>query len=205
MSPAVYHCLSLADSVAGGHLQDADLLLFRGRGTVSSSIQIKGRSPYSHAAMAAMLRDVPMCAESREWHGGRLVTLASQVKKYQGQIDVYTANAGERWCEFNREGASSYMMKLAGRDYAYGSVLAAALERLFVYRLFVRNSEAAANWRAEAKVSQGFDGPVYCSMACDLAYRYGGGVDPVQNLESRLTEPGDLARSPFFAYSCTLV
>jgi hypothetical protein len=36
-------------------------------------------------------------------------------------------------------------------------------------------------------------------MACRA-----GGVDPVPNLADRLTEPADLARSPFFEYRFTL-
>ena len=32
-----------------------------------------------------------------------------------------------------------------------------------------------------------------------------GGVDPVPHLADRLTEPADLARSPFYKYRCTLL
>jgi len=35
--------------------------------------------------------------------------------------------------------------------------------------------------------------------------RIGGGVDPVKHLADRLTEPADLARSPFYKYRFTLV
>jgi hypothetical protein len=37
-----------------------------------------------------------------------------------------------------------------------------------------------------------------------MADRIGGGVDPVPHLADRLTEPADLARSPFFRYRFTL-
>lgn len=47
--------------------------------------------------------------------------------------------------------------------------------------------------------------PPSCSQACARAYRLGGKVDPVPNLADRITEPGDLARSPFFKYQGTLV
>jgi hypothetical protein len=46
--------------------------------------------------------------------------------------------------------------------------------------------------------------PPFCSQAVAIACR-AGGVDPVPNLADRLTEPGDLARSPFFRYRFTLV
>jgi len=61
-------------------------------------------------------------------------------------------------------------------------------------RLFVRpETDDAANGTH----------PPFCSQAVALACR-AGGVDPVPQLADRLTEPGDLARSPFFAYLFTL-
>jgi hypothetical protein len=47
--------------------------------------------------------------------------------------------------------------------------------------------------------------PPFCSQACAYADRVGGAVDPVRNLADRLTEPSDLARSPFYAYLFTLL
>lgn len=38
-----------------------------------------------------------------------------------------------------------------------------------------------------------------------MADRVGGRVDPVPHLADRLTEPADLARSPFYQYLFTLV
>jgi hypothetical protein len=47
--------------------------------------------------------------------------------------------------------------------------------------------------------------PPFCSQACAMVDRIGGGVDPVPHLADRLTEPADLARSPFYRYELTLV
>jgi hypothetical protein len=47
--------------------------------------------------------------------------------------------------------------------------------------------------------------PPFCSQACAMADRQGGGVDPVKDLADRLTEPADLARSPFYQYRFTLL
>src|ERR1043165_2196205 len=92
---------------------DGDLLLVRRRGLIS----IAGRGAHSHAAkaawwrssapavgrsrqpdalefaMAAGNRDILFCLEVRELHGGRAVTLSSQVKRFPGRIDVFQANA----------------------------------------------------------------------------------------------------------------
>jgi hypothetical protein len=46
--------------------------------------------------------------------------------------------------------------------------------------------------------------PPFCSEACVMADRLGGRVDPVPQLADRLTEPADLARSPFYRYRFTL-
>jgi len=46
--------------------------------------------------------------------------------------------------------------------------------------------------------------PPFCSQAVAMAERIGGRVDPVPQLADRLTEPADLARSPFYRYRFTL-
>ena len=76
-------------------IRDADLLLFRRRGLIS----IAGRGKHSHAAKAAWWGNELMCLEVREWYGGRAVTVASQVKRCPGAIDVYRANPEQRWTE----------------------------------------------------------------------------------------------------------
>jgi hypothetical protein len=182
--------VSLAD--AANSIADGDLLLFRRCGLIS----IAGRGEHSHAGKAAWWDDDLFCLEVREWHGGRAVTLASQAKKFPGQIDVYRANANERWPEYDRTRATHFMRRLAGCDYGYGAVLAAAMLHLPVVRLAVR---------AEVEDDAIDHRPPFCSHACAMADRIGGGVDPVPHLADRLTEPADLARSPFYEYRFTLI
>jgi len=88
-----------------------------------------------------------------------------------------------------------YMRRLAGCDYGYVGVMKAALRHLPLWRFLVRPD---LNDRRQS--SQ----PPYCSQACAMADRLGGQVDPVPHLADRLTEPGDLARSPFYRYRFTL-
>ena len=71
------------------------MLLFRRRGLIA----IAGRGEHSHAAKAAWWGDDLFCLEVREWHGGRAVTLESQVAKFPGRIDVYHTNPANRWPE----------------------------------------------------------------------------------------------------------
>ncbi len=72
-------------------IRDSDLLLFRRRGLIS----IAGRGDHSHAAKAAWWDEELFCLEVREWHGGRAVTLESQVRRFPARIDVYQANPEE--------------------------------------------------------------------------------------------------------------
>jgi len=175
-----------------GLIDDGDLLLFRRRGLIS----IGGRGEHSHAAKVAWWEDEPFCLEVREWYGGRAVTLASQVQRFPGCIDVYEANADDRWPEYDRAGAVRFMRRLCGCRYGLLGLVRVALLHLAVARLFVRAN--VNDWSEESPTP-------FCSQACAMADRLGGGVDPVPHMADRLTEPADLARSPFYRYRFTLV
>jgi hypothetical protein len=135
------------------------------------------------------------CLEVRQWYGGRAVTLSSQVRHYPGRIDVFEVNPEDRWPRFDRHGAVRFMRRLAGCDYGYRGVALAALLHLPVVRMLVRPNvdDDSTNRR-----------PPFCSHACAMADRLGGGVDPVPRLADALTEPSDLARSPLYRYRFTL-
>lgn len=172
-------------------IADGDLLLFRRRGLIS----IAGRGRHSHAAKAAWWRGTLFCLEVREWYGGRAVTLSSQVARYPGRIDVFSANAENRWPEYDRRTAVGTMRRLAGCDYGYRHVLSASLLHLPFVRLLAR-----ANLDDLAESSR----PPFCSEAVSRAER-SGGVDVVPHLADHFTEPADLARSPFYQYRFTLI
>ena len=162
-------------------ISDGDLLLFRRR----SLISIAGRGTHSHAAKAAWWEGDLFCVEVREWHGGRAITLESQVKKFTNRIDVYHANPANRWPEYDRTRSTTLIRRLAGCDYGYAAVLAAAMLHLPFVRMAIRAAveDEAIDHR-----------PPFCSQACVMADRIGGGVDPVPHLADRLTEPADLAQ-----------
>ncbi|TWT91012.1 hypothetical protein Mal64_14110 [Pseudobythopirellula maris] len=189
MPPHLRTLITLDD--ARRRLYDGDLLLFRRRGLIA----VAGRGEHSHAAKVAWWGDTPFCLEVREWHGGRAVTLASQVRCCPGRIDVFRTNPSGRWSEYDRMQSTRYMRRLAGCDYGYRAVAAAALLHLPFVRLLVRPEveDDAVDRR-----------PPFCSQACAMADRIAGGVDPAPYLADRLTEPADLARSPFYEYQFTL-
>lgn len=185
--------LSLAEAKAS--IQDADLLLFRGKGIVSRFIRTFGRGKYSHAAKASWIKGELFCLEVREWRGGRAVTLSSQVQKFPGQIDVFETNA-IKLPDYNRVKADDLMLRFAGIEYGYWDIIGTAFLHAWGIRLI-----------AQANVDDEFVSkrPPYCSAACAIADRVGGGVDPVPNLADKITEPSDLARSQLYKYRCTLM
>jgi len=177
---------------ARAQIADGDLLLFRRRGVIS----IAGRGVHSHAAKAAWWGDDLFCMEIREWYGGRAVTLSSQVRRRPGRIDVFEVNPDRRWPEYDRSAAVQFMRRLAGSEYGYWGVVSAAMLHLPLVRFFRRpNLDDDLHG----------DRPAFCSQACATADRLGGGVDPVPSLADSLTEPADLARSPFYRYRFTLL
>ncbi len=180
---------------AACEILDADLLLFRSQGVISSLIRTTGRSVHSHAAKASWHRDRLMCLESREFKGARAVTLESQVEKFPGRIDVFRANAKNRWPEYDRAKADAWMWSLTGRAYGYSALMASALMHL----PFVR-------WKIKPPTNDDVkDNRLpYCSAACAMADDYGGGIDVVPHLANWATHPGDLARSLFYEYLFTL-
>jgi len=173
-------------------LRDGDLLLFRKPGIISSF----GRGIHSHAAKIAWWDDEPFCLEVLQFGGGRAVTLSSQVKQSPGRYDVYEVNPENRWKDYDRCGSTRFMRRLCGCRYGYVNLAYAALLHMPLVRCFLRaeTEDRAVDRR-----------PPFCSHACAMADRIGGKVDPVMNLSDRLTEPADLARSPFYRYRFTLL
>ena len=108
---------------------------------------------------------------------------------------MFETNADERWTHYDRHGATRHMRRLAGLAYGWVNLALVGLLHLPVVRLFVRPAtEDTASSRR----------PPFCSQAVAMSERIGGGVDPVPHLADRLTEPADLARSPFYRYRFTL-
>lgn len=70
-------------------INEADLLLYRGKGLVAHVIQVFTESYHSHVALASWNNGFIENVEFREFKGGRTVNLQTQIDLYPGQIDVY--------------------------------------------------------------------------------------------------------------------
>ncbi len=189
-------------------IRDGDLLLYRRRGLIA----VLGRGVHSHAGKACWWGDRLFNLEIREFYGGRVIPLAGEVERYPRRIDVFRANPGNRWPEYDRAGTVRVMKDLVGCRYGYAHILRVALAHLPLLRWTVRPDAAdpvcvmRGSRDSSESVREINRNPIapFCSEACSLADRYGGGVDPIPHLADRFSEPADLARSPFYKYLFTL-
>lgn len=180
---------------AEGQIRAADLLLFSGgRNLLQRGICAVGRSEFHHAGMAVpwdgewyvVEMTAPCC---------RALPLEREVAEYPGQWHLFRANADDRYPEFDRSLACRAMKSFIGERYGWMSMGMIGLTHLPVIRWLCRRHMGDSDlirW------------PV-CSATVANATRLGGGVDPVRELADQYTEPGDLARSPFYAYKLTFV
>jgi hypothetical protein len=165
-------------------IHTGDLLLYR---RPESLIARETEGEYSHAAMALWHKCVLAVAESREWVGARVVTLSSQVERYDGVIDVFRP----RMAEANAQAAAEVMFRQAGHDYGYLQILRASLMHCGLLRLL------GVGPRADQVPEPTFDEPKFCSCQVIWSYRQAG-FDPCPGLASPLVEPNHLRHSSAF-------
>lgn len=175
-------------------LRNSDLLIWHATSVWGWLIE-RLSGPGCHAAKVVICSGIPFAVETMEGVGGTLTPLYQQVKRYPGKIDLYRTNPGNRW-EYDREGATAWSLKhVPGTPYGWWPTIRAGLTRAIGIRWFLRPDRRDAVNGTK---------PPNCSAACSMADRIGGGVDPVPHLSDYSTTPGDLARSMFYEYVCTL-
>jgi hypothetical protein len=197
---------------AAPHLLDGDVVLFRGTGLVATCIAVAGLSEYAHAGMIGRVNGdyANLMLYEMLWSGGAGTTLASQVAKRPGLLDVYRVSDSHTkyawaapakmqvWmhCTLDRKKAVAIMRGFC-RPGEYGKMhlLWTALTRIPVIRFFCRpptNDELEDRTR-----------PPYCSEAVAFALRKSF-TDVVRNTPDHYTSPGALAQSPLLHYMFTL-
>jgi len=185
-------------------IRSGDLLLLRrGRSWTHRLIAAGGRSLYVHAAMAAWWNRDLMCLEMVQWRGGRAVCLSHQVALCPGRWDVYTLTPVGRE-SVDRTLAVRAMKRLTGTPYGWKALWRVICRHLPLVRWLVAPPTEDPEVVSVGGLPPMPTAPMFCSQAVAWAYR-AAGVDPAANLPDRLTEPGDLARSPLFRYRFTLM
>ena len=204
MTPPVKQHIPFSDLTK--ELSDADVALFRGSGFTSTAIQVAGRSDYSNAALVGLVgidllgcpdSRVPMCIESREFVGVRAVSLASQVARYSGRVDVY--RPGPAYGDAVRRGRIVLEgLRLTGARYGWGDIMQSSTMFLPGLRwLRLRGLPDVATPDLARH-------PAYCSAFVSILLRIYGGEDPVPNRDDRETLPGDLACTSALKYFATV-
>ena len=180
-------------------IQEADILLFRGKGIMSWLIQRYGSGVHSHVGIAHWDNKNLQCVEFREFKGGRSVSLKRQVNSNPSGIDVFRAanrvdygNDSYVLDELTKSKITTIMLKLTGLPYGWTNIY-----RLVKHYLpFCRLAEQNIKDDNATKI-------FVCSTAAAYAYRMAY-IDPVPYLADSAVTPSDLARSSLFEYQFTL-
>lgn len=165
-----------------------DLLLFRRKSAISKYSE----GPYSHAALVTWYGSTLLCVESREWHGGRAVTLSSQIQQHPACIDVYRPKITGKQCS----AAAELAIRQTGHAYNYRGIVWASLLRMpllrFLYeKLTLREIDPTAN------VKSAFYSPKFCSQLVTWCYR-AVGFDCCPGLADAFVTPNHLGHSAGF-------
>jgi len=184
---------------ASAHLQEADVLLFRGTGLISWLIKRYGSGVHSHVGMVHWDDDSLECVEFREFKGGRSVSLKRVVEHHPNNIDVFRAaklvnfeDAEHHFTEEVANNITDVMKDLTGLPYGWKNFWKLGRHYLPFCRL------------AEQNIKDDDPTNVFvCSTAVAYAYRKAY-MDPVPYLADNAVTPADLARSCLFEYKFTI-
>jgi len=180
-------------------IQEADILLFRGKGIISWLIQRYGSGVHSHVGIAHWDNGNLQCVEFREFKGGRSVSLKTQVNNTPFGIDVFRAakridyeNDSHVLDDIKKSKITTVMLKLTGLPYGWKNIWKLVKHYLPFCRLASQNIK-------DNNATKIF----VCSTAAAYAYRISY-IDPVPYLADASVTPSDLARSALFEYQFTL-
>lgn len=176
-------------------LMPGDLAQFRGRGLIASWIRWVTMGVHTHSGIVTRNGVGPDLLEIREFIGGRRIPLSAAVDRAPGRIDIFRPREA---FDLNTLGTVRVMRTITARDYGYWGIARLALYRLpFVWRLCRISTRDVIEGKG--------DNAPFCSQAVAIAYRLGGGVDPVPRKPDHLVTPADLTSSLLFDYHCTLI
>lgn len=194
---------------------EADILLFRGSGFFSKLIKIASKGEYSHVGLASwqwaknqrgvfIPKNLELI-EFREFKGGRVVNLSTQIDAYPGLIDVYrparkmqrfsVEHPSGEWTCLNPIEVTNTMRLMTGLPYGWKRIWLLARESLLGTRIvFAPNID-------DEYVAKTY--PV-CSGAVCRSFRKSA-FDLVKNKSDDECDPSDISRSVALSYLFTLI
>ena len=194
---------------ASKYLKEGDVLLFKGRGLISSFIKRAGEGKYSHVGIASLHDDIWECVEFREWKGGRSVNLEKYVNICGCDIDVYRpismrkiiiaktlATIEERDIPFDGRLVTKRMRKVTSLPYGWKRIWWIATHKIPILR-WLYNIDSVTNDKHKEMIY-----PI-CSTAVAHAFN-SIGFDLVQNRSDEWVEPSDISTSNLLFYIFTI-
>ena len=202
----------LTYDVAKEHLQEGDILLFRGKRIFSFFIKRMSRSKYSHVGIASWhngTNGMWEIIEFRGIRGGRTVSLEQIVKSEPGIIDVYRPGQIEKLTfhpetqivesviiPYPQKKVTLKMRELTGPGYGWKRIFLFLLWYIPILR-FVYNMDDI--------VSDKITDIVYPVCSTSIAYSASiNKYDFVHNKADNWTQPADIASSNSLSYLFTL-
>ncbi len=210
-------------------INEADVLLFRGKGWVSFFIQKAAESPYSHVGVASWVNGrhntkdgILDCVEFREGKGGRAVNLEIQVNNLPGQIDVYRPIPSVTQWKFcpNPNFIVKQQAEVGQEPFI---LLRNNLDAKQVTDTMRRMTGLPYGWKriwwlakhkmvgfrlftdVNSLMCDTLEDVVYPVCSTTVAYAFNkAGFDLIHNKCDQWTEPGDIARSARLSYLFTL-
>jgi len=191
-------------------IQEADVLLFRGRSLVSYFIGKAGETTYSHVGLASWVNGLLEVVEFKENVGGVSSNLEKLVIKRPGIIDVYRPiPVWSKWefdletqtttlvkKNFDGKAVTKTMRKMTGLPYGYRRVWWMLKHKMVGLRLFYSSKDLMVDDVQDVVY------PV-CSSTAAYSFNFNG-FDLIHNRSDAWTEPGQIAESTRLSYLFTL-
>jgi len=175
---------------------NGDMFVVRNAGLIGD----EGRNPASHIGRAAWCHDTLLCAESREFYGGRCRPVSGSIRRYPGLIDVYRPRCSHQL----REAMARIAVRQTAIEYSYAGILRASLAHMPIVRRTLQKLGATVDVAYTDMTPSEWDEPKFCSWFSIYVDRRASWeldepFDPVPNLADRFTEPADLVRSSSYS------
>jgi hypothetical protein len=177
------------------HIQDGDILLWRGRYLGSRIFRFLTDSPFSHAAIAARWDDRLLVLQA-EWSGVQAVPLSRTVKHYNGLVAWYRVKE-----QYRKELDLKMLLYEARKDLGYRFDYAGVSRSTFSRVL--RALGIVHRWGGyDLSQDSRRQRALYCSEYVERCFGRGG--LPLSSRQENDTLPGDIAKSDKLVFQATL-
>jgi cell wall-associated NlpC family hydrolase len=157
-------------------MKTGDVLMFAGRGALSSTIRDLTGSEFSHAGLVARWGDRVMVFESAA-RGVELMPASRVVCKYDGRVVWYRLKG-----TIDPDALINEALNLLRLRYSFWGLVR------FAWKIWTGG-------RKNRRDARGARSALFCSEFVSRVFRKAG-LDLVSNRPDDLTSPGDIARSP---------